>query len=431
MPSKIATIIIIALVVGAAGTGVFLFIWLTADPAPILKDKIECVFEAQSEKAMGKCLTNAFSSSYMFYLVNESRTYYGDFINVSVSLNPDANGRYSFNATFQWSTVSGTASLARFSRKINYFFINWFVYTQSYIDSISLGSIYTAFEGLPSNGSLLVARDNETLYTYNADKRLAVGSTFKLFVLHALVERIASSPATWDTTWPVQDKYKSLFTGGITSIPNGTPVTLRNYANLMINISDNSATDHLIYFLDRAYVESFLPSGYNLPLLTTAEMFKLKYLIDDFDLEAYLGLNEAGKRSYLDITIASLDVNDISPTTDWTHNMEDRQHVEWFFNSTEIYAIQNLTKGYSSTHMNWGLAWIGMTWPQVSYKGGSDVGVYAMAHTVQATNGSWYYVTFFANNYEEFQFLNYNVYVDGQIGYEATCMRLLRKLASL
>ena len=101
----------------------------------------------------------------------------------------------------------------------------------------------------------------------------------------------------------------------------------------------------------------------------------------------------------------------------------------WFFNVTEIYAIQKLTKGYSSTHMNWGLATLDMGWYHVSYKGGSDVGVYAMAHALQATNGTWFYATYMANNYERFDYLSYNEYVFGQNGYDAICIKLLSKLA--
>jgi hypothetical protein len=261
---------------------------------------------------------------------------------------------------------------------------------------------------------------------------MAVGSTFKLFVLHALIEKINIEPGiTWATIYPVQDKYKSLFPGGITNIANGTLLDLKTYADFMINISDNSATDHVINFLGRSFVEGYLPSGYQLPLLTTAEMFKLKYLINDGALDSYVLMNETEKRTYLDTTIADLDVNDIKPNTDWTHHIEVRKEIEWFFNITEIYDIQKLTKDYASTQMNWGLAWIGMEWAMVSYKGGSDMGVYAMAHALEATNGTWFYVTFIANNYERFDYLNYAEEVYGQIGYQAICMKIMFKLSLL
>jgi beta-lactamase class A len=196
----------------------------------------------------------------------------------------------------------------------------------------------------------------------------------------------------------------------------------------MINISDNSATDHLIHYLGRAYVEGFLPSSYDVPLLTTAESFKLRYLISDTDLNNYIAMSDGDKRNYLNTTIANLDVNDIPSTTDWTANIDVEKQMEWFFNITEIYYIQNLTKNMDSTHMNGGLAWIGMSWNIYSYKGGSDTGVYAMAHAVY--NGTkWVYVTFTANNYDEFRLqYGYIGYVPGQIGYEAICMKLLRKL---
>ncbi|HUY01349.1 MAG TPA: serine hydrolase, partial [Candidatus Deferrimicrobium sp.] len=374
--------------------------------------------------------------SYVFHFINESRVYYGNFVNVSVSAVPNGDGYYEYSANFGseentvWSTVSGEATISRWSRKINYLIIGWFVYSSTYIESLSLESMYTEFEALPSTGALLVARGNTILHTYNADERMAVASTFKLFVLHALVEKINIDPGiTWETTYPVQDKYKSLFLGGITNVANGTLLDLKTYADFMINISDNSATDHVINFLGRTFVEGYLPSGYQLPLLTTAEVFKLKYLISDTNLGNYLLMNETDKRTYLDNTIANLDVNDIDPYTDWTHNIDARKQIEWFFNVTEIYDIQKLTIGYSSTQMNWGLAWIGMNWGLVSYKGGSDIGVLAMAHALRATNGTWFYVTFIANNYGRFDFFNYAEYVFGQIGYEAICMKIMFKLS--
>ncbi|MBD3226635.1 MAG: hypothetical protein GF329_00470 [Candidatus Lokiarchaeota archaeon] len=425
-------IVIIAIIASASILGIFLVVWLTADQSNIVKGKLECIFTAQDENSMGTCLSqtfkNSISADYMFYLINESRTYYGDFVGVSVSNSPDSGGRYSYNATFGWSTVSGKASVNIMSRRIDFFEMGYFIYTQSYIDSINLSSVYVEFEKLPSNGSLLVAVDNTILHTYNADKRKAVGSTFKLFVLQALEEHIDTTATTWSDTWPVQDKYKSLYTNGINRYANGTLLTLKTYADYMINISDNSATDHLINYLDRSYVESFLPSTYDVPLLTTAESFKLRYLVSDTDLDAYLLMNDAEKRNYLDNTIINLDVNSIPSSADWTANIAVEKQIEWIFNISEIYHIQNITKNLDSTWDNWGLAWIGMTWPKVSYKGGSDVGVYAMAHALY--NGTnWHYVTFIANNYQEFNLeYGYIGYVPGQIGYEALCMRIMRIL---
>ncbi len=432
--ANLKAIVLLVIIGAAAGTGVFFAIWLTADQGPIVEDKLQCVFTAESESAIGKCFTSSFkkviSANYMFHLMSDFKSYYGNYVSLSVASSPDADGYYSYNATMAWSTVSGFAKINRLSRKLETFYIGRFTYLQSYLESITLDSIYSDFEGLPSNGTLLLARDDTILHTINASNRLAVGSTFKLFVLEALVDKINTDPGTsWTTTYPVQDKYKSLQTGGIVSIVNGTPLPLKTYADFMINISDNSATDHLISFLNRTFVESYLPAGYQLPLLTTAEMFKLKYLISDTELNTYLLMTEGQKRLYLNTTVAALDVNDISSSTDWTANMESRQQVEWFFNVTEIYAIQKLTKVYSSTHMNWGLATLDMGWYQVSYKGGSDVGVYAMAHALQATNGTWFYATYMANNYERFDYLNYNEYVFGQNGYDAICIKLLSKLA--
>ncbi len=426
---NVKAVLIIIIIASAVGTGIFLGIWLTADKAPILKEKLECAFTAQTEGAIGKCFTS--NADCKFYLINDTRTHYGDFVNVTVSPSPNVNGYYEFNVTFEWCTASGLANLDAWSRKINYFSLGYPYYYQSYIQSLSFESLYAAFEGLPSNGSLLVARDDVILHTYNAAQRMAVASTFKLYVIQALNTKINDEPGiNWSMMYPVQDKYKSLDSGGIISYPNGTLLTLKDYSDSIIHRSDNSATDHMIHFLGRTYVESFLPATYDFPLLTTAELFKLRYLISDSQLDAYLLMTEPNKRNYLDTTLAALDVNDINLYQNWLANIDVERYVEWYFTITEIYQVQNLTKTNPSNNQNWGLAWIGMTWTQVSYKGGNTDGVYSMAHALQAANSSWYYVTFIANNFDEFKIdCGHSVY--GQIGYEAICMKIMYKLSLL
>ncbi len=62
-------------------------------------------------------------------------------------------------------------------------------------------------------------------------------------------------------------------TGVLQNLPDGTPVNLELLAQLMIQISDNTATDSLIEVLKKPRIEALSPR--NIPILTTRELFQL------------------------------------------------------------------------------------------------------------------------------------------------------------
>jgi hypothetical protein len=109
-----------------------------------------------------------------------------------------------------------------------------------------------------------------------------LGSSFKLYVLGALGRAIESGKDAWSTDLAIQDRWKSLPSGVLQNDPAGTELTLAQYADYMISISDNTAADHLIHFLGRDAVQDQLTRFGNqdpaadTPLLTTRELFALK-----------------------------------------------------------------------------------------------------------------------------------------------------------
>ncbi|MHA1309551.1 MAG: serine hydrolase [Candidatus Helarchaeota archaeon] len=401
--------------------------------AQILKTDIQRIFNANSVDDLGgifdQSFTDVVSLDYMFYIVNEITKYYGAFDNVSISSRPNMHGLYTYTLYLEHAWTTGTIALNYVTLLVNSFFIGMMKYYNSYLLSQNWSTIYSEFQNLPGNKSLLIMRDNHTIYQFNTGQKMQVASTFKLYVLEALVNKIKNDPKiTWETKIPILDKYKSLPSGILYQKNNGTLLTLRDLANYMINISDNTAADHLIHYLNRSYIENFIPKNYPKPLLTTAESFKLRWLLNDQDLTKYLEMNTTEKYNYLENNISLLNVFDIDlNSVNFTHNIENRSKIEWTFNCTDIYSIQNKTKNYTSTHLNPGLA-DPNAWSVVSYKGGSDIGVYSMAYSLQAHNGSWFYYTMIINNYEKFE-LEYGSYVAGQWGYIAICSEILAKLA--
>lgn len=119
----------------------------------------------------------------------------------------------------------------------------------------------------------------------NADKPLAIGSAFKLYVLAALAEDVKAGRRAWSDVVALDQKcYPS---GKLQDWPSGAPVTLHTLASLMISISDNTATDQLITVLGKDRILAAMRDsghgkpGMNDPFLTTRELFLLKASPDE------------------------------------------------------------------------------------------------------------------------------------------------------
>lgn len=113
-----------------------------------------------------------------------------------------------------------------------------------------------------------------------ADKPLALGSTFKLYVLAALAEDVKADRRKWTDVAALTEK--SYPSGRLQNWPQGAPLTLYSLASLMISISDNTATDQLIAVLGKARILKLMRDsghadpGANDPFLTTRELFMMK-----------------------------------------------------------------------------------------------------------------------------------------------------------
>lgn len=116
-----------------------------------------------------------------------------------------------------------------------------------------------------------------------ADQLLPIGSIFKLYVLGAVVQAVEDGDLTWDQSLILTEELRSLPSGELQDEPAGTEVTVREAADGMIAISDNTATDMLIDAVGRDAVESAVVAmGHsapevNAPLLSTRELFQLSY----------------------------------------------------------------------------------------------------------------------------------------------------------
>jgi beta-lactamase class A len=85
--------------------------------------------------------------------------------------------------------------------------------------------------------------DTGATYSLRGDERVRTASTIKLPILVAVYAEIADGKARWDRELVVTKEKKVSGSGVLTELSDGTTITLRDAANLMIVVSDNTATN--------------------------------------------------------------------------------------------------------------------------------------------------------------------------------------------
>ena len=237
----------------------------------------------------------------------------------------------------------------------------------------------------------------------HGDDAFAVGSTFKLYVLGALLRAIASGERAWTDVMPLREDWKSLPSGEMQDWVAGAPVTLYQYAEKMISISDNTATDHLIRALGRGNVEAMLiPMGNaselsHFPFLTTLEMFKLKWAIDPSRTAAYVAANASDRRVLLEglesTPRSAVGTNGVSMETpyaidklEWfASTRENCRAMFWLANQESAEARAILSKNVPILEE---LGFDRGRWRYAGFKGGSEPGVLNLTYLLETTRGS-------------------------------------------
>lgn len=250
-------------------------------------------------------------------------------------------------------------------------------------------NIVSDFEELEGDVSLLLTRNDQELAAINPDKRMAVGSTFKIAVLAELNRAINAGERDWSDVVQLNDYQKSLPSGQLQSWPEGTYLTLNTLANLMISISDNTATDILIEELGRNEIEE--STDIKRPLLKTREAFKLKDPDNQELLERY---REAGLEERYKL-LEEIDAKELPSST-----IFDRVRavdIEWEFSAYEIKNLLAEVKGLDLMSINSGVV-SQSNWEKIAYKGGSEPGVFNLSTWVKAEDGTEYFLTATWNN---------------------------------
>lgn len=254
----------------------------------------------------------------------------------------------------------------------------------------SLAEAKERIAALPGKTQFLVLRETTPLAWLHPGERLAVGSAFKLSVLAALLDAVENGAHGWGETLPLKAAWKSLPSGELQNWPEGTPLTLADYAGRMMAESDNTAADHLIHLLGRRRVERF--AFENRPLLTTRALFVLR---TDPDLKKrWKAGDEAARRAVL----VEAEARPLPAPGAFLAAGPDLA-VEWRYRADELCQLAYAALKTPLSGINPGLAPEGV-WRRIAFKAGSDLGVLNLTTALMAGNGERYCAVATWNNPE-------------------------------
>ncbi len=216
--------------------------------------------------------------------------------------------------------------------------------------------------------AVLVWADGKDLVARDADAPMAVGSAFKLLVLKAYEEAIRAGTLSRDRVVPLDAADRSLPSGVLQRLAPGTPVTVESLAALMIQQSDNTATDALIRLLGREAMERISPR--NSPFLTTGNLFRLSAKGAENTRTAYGSGTLEERRGLLDGLKGTPlpSPSDLLPRATW-------RDAEWFLTARELCGLLLALRDAPALNGAPDPLVAVEGWRWTGYKGGSEFGV--------------------------------------------------------
>lgn len=241
---------------------------------------------------------------------------------------------------------------------------------------------------------------------HEADRALAIGSAFKLYVLGAFVSEVAQGKRRPEGVVRLETRYCSIPSGKLQTWPRGSPVTLHTLASLMISESDNTATDHLLFALGRERIEGMLGEmgnaspARNVPFLSTGELFRLKLARGGAPAGEYLKREPAARRAYLEADVAEMSIDIQNLDVSLLAKPKHIDTIEWFASARDLCrAMDWLRKATESPKtaslrgilgINPGLDVSKERFDFIGYKGGSETGVLNLTYLLRTKSGTWY-----------------------------------------
>ena len=252
----------------------------------------------------------------------------------------------------------------------------------------------------------LGGKEPEVLAALAPDEPLAIGSAFKLYVLGELAQEVAAGKRKLADVVLLDAAHRSLPSGQMHEWPIGAPVTLATLASMMISISDNTATDHLLATFGRERVETMLGAMGNshaersLPFLATNELFRLKMTRGAKGADEYAKLDLAGKRAYLAKEVASWPLDEAHLDNGAFTGPNRIDTLEWFASASDLCRAMDWLRANTESGpatavrevlaIHRGLDVSKELFPWCGFKGGSEPGVMNLTFLLHAKDGAWY-----------------------------------------
>jgi hypothetical protein len=303
------------------------------------------------------------------------------------SYSPNPDGYYNFTSS------SGDVAIIGFHLNSNFLIDSFLIKNvvlesmliKNFVDAMNYASYFV--DGVIS---LSINVRNGTSKSFQNSPRHPIGSGFKLYVLGTLINQVKEGLINWSDIKTLNSDYYSLPSGILQTKPNGTQISVYDLAAYMINISDNTATDHLINFLKRESVESQLALmknsliDSNTPFLKTSDLFKLKWVINKTKLDRYLQMTNLEKRIFLTNEINQVSLKNVTPAARPLYI----DSVEWFASTDDLCFAMFYILDQNSTEA---LNILGQNTPFIDkeiydyagFKGGSEPGVYSFTYLLR------------------------------------------------
>lgn len=182
-----------------------------------------------------------------------------------------------------------------------------------------------SFNNVAENTSMLVAKiENDqctAIFNRRGRRVQPTGSIFKLWVLGALAQEIRAGRIPANTMVPFDADEIVPAGARINDTPLNRQIPIRDLANLMIGVSDNTATDHLHELVGRTRIEQTLLNFGNRnprfmrPFLSTNEQFHIFWSLSPTLANRYANSGDAQQRAILTNSIEPL-----GPVTEFRQN---------------------------------------------------------------------------------------------------------------
>jgi len=274
-----------------------------------------------------------------------------------------------------------------------------------------------AFRPIPGEVAFLFTeltdKGPSPLFGRRENKRFAIGSGFKLFILGTLAEEVNADQRQLANVMTLRREWIGPPHSEMAQWPIGSPVTLNTLALKMISISDNTATDHLLHLLGRKKIEMQMATmghshpQWNRPLLSTREMAMLRDKATGCLGRAYQKLDESERRKFLvenlsgppdygelDFDAAAYDLAEWYATP-----MDMARALAWLRQNTQNDEPAHLLRAILAVDPK--LPHDSTSWPYVGFKGGSENQLLCGNWLLQHENGRWYTFHVFLNSPKE------------------------------